>query len=258
MNKEEFVYQTFQNISEEYDRMNDIESFRLHRRWKAELVRQTLEAWRVPGGAATSGQDAPFATPRVLDIACGTGDISFMLAEAESRPRVVGLDFSENMLAVAQRRLDERTAGGAGVPLPDVRFIHGSAMALPFEAESFDAATISFGLRNMPDYERVLREMLRVLRPAGKICCLEASYPTNPLIKPFFRIYFKHIMPAMGAAIAHHRAEYQWLNDSTEAFLGKDELAALMRDVGMADVGYRSFLFGSAAIHAGRKPEGRK
>lgn len=231
--KEEWVYQTFQTISDHYDFMNDLESFGLHRAWKHALVQ------------AVTG----LASAAILDVASGTGDIALALAKANPLTRVTGFDFSQNMLEIAQKRATE-----APDALDNLRFEHGNAMALPFATATFDAVTISFGLRNMPDYQRVVEEMTRVLKPGGSFFCLEASYPTHPLIKPPFKLYFKHIVPAIGALVTHKKAEYQWLNDSTEAFLSKAELATLMQNVGLANVGYRSFLFGSAALHFGIKP----
>jgi demethylmenaquinone methyltransferase/2-methoxy-6-polyprenyl-1,4-benzoquinol methylase len=274
--KHEYVHGVFENIAAGYDKMNDVESFGLHRLWKKALLREV----------------AAVAPERVLDVATGTGDIALSLAAELPEAHIVGFDFSEAMLAVARRRAVEqqldclnksgnddevksvnkvgddnspfeggaRRAGvvsggnkGAGGS-PHLEFVQGDAMKLPYEDGSFDVATISFGLRNMPDYGAVVREMVRVLRPGGKFCCLDASYPTNWFVKPFFRLYFKHIMPAMANLVAGNRAAYQWLNDSTEAFLTKPALLELMGRCGLTHPRYRSFLLGSAALHVGVKP----
>jgi demethylmenaquinone methyltransferase/2-methoxy-6-polyprenyl-1,4-benzoquinol methylase len=241
--KHEYVHQVFTNIATGYDKMNDIESLCLHRAWKRALIAEAT---------ATHPQD-------VLDVATGTGDIVLALRDALPASNITGLDFCEPMLDVARRRIAamEETVHSDG-PSDSKRdlgpeLICGDAMEMPFADSTFDVVTISFGLRNMPSYEKVLKEIVRVLRPGCKFICLEASYPTNAFIKPFFKLYFKHIMPAMGSVFAHHKAEYQWLNDSTEAFLSKPELAALMEKIGLKDVHYKSFLFGAAAIHIGIK-----
>ncbi|MDR1017067.1 MAG: bifunctional demethylmenaquinone methyltransferase/2-methoxy-6-polyprenyl-1,4-benzoquinol methylase UbiE [Coriobacteriales bacterium] len=237
--KQRQVHRIFSTIAEGYDQMNDVESFRLHRAWKRALLDRV----------------AAVRPRRVLDVACGTGDIALALSQRLPECEVVALDFCEPMLAVARRRAREqpdKRDGGFCSHLP--QFVQGDAMHLPFPDGNFDAVTISFGLRNMPDYAQVVAEMTRVIKPGGLFCCLEASYPTNPAIVPFFRLYFKHIMPRLGAAVAGHRDEYQWLNDSTEAFLTKPALVELMRECGLAGVRYRSFLFGSAALHVGKKP----
>ncbi len=230
MDKEKKVYEVFQNISEDYDKMNDIISLKQHRKWKGNLIR------KISAQKYTS----------ILDICCGTGDISLLLAQKNPQAQIYGLDFSENMLAVAQRRKQNGHH-------TNVQFCQGNAMQLPYADQLFDCTTISFGLRNVPDYEQVLREMYRILKPGGMLYCLDSSYPTSPIIKPFFKLYFKFIMPGFGKFFAHHKKEYQWLNDSTEQFLSKKELAALLEKVGFQQVGYHSYLFGAAALHYGKK-----
>ncbi|MCL1918984.1 MAG: demethylmenaquinone methyltransferase [Peptococcaceae bacterium] len=228
--KEKKVYDVFQTISPHYDKMNDIISSRMHRRWKADLIKQ-------------------IATQKclsVLDICCGTGDIALRLAQENPHATIHGLDFSENMLAAAE---DRKT----GLDLNNVLFHHGNAMALPFEDQSFQCVTISFGLRNVPDYEQVLREMHRILEPEGTLYCLDSSYPDSPLVKPFFKVYFKFIMPAFASLFTRHKEEYKWLNDSTEQFLTKNELAHLMKKIGFQEIALRSYFLGSAALHRGKK-----
>jgi demethylmenaquinone methyltransferase/2-methoxy-6-polyprenyl-1,4-benzoquinol methylase len=276
--KQLFVHETFQAISRDYDRMNDIESFRLHRTWKRKLVDAVSESVTAAPRSHTQPATPPgMPAPRVLDVACGTGDIAIALAQACPQAEVFGLDFSEAMLDVARERIEalrslqparrgerSRSLAADGPPAPDISLaapdappapalVCGSAMQMEFADESFDAVTVSFGLRNMPDYERALREMARVLKPGCKLFCLEASYPTHPLVRPVFKLYFKHVMPAMASALVGHRREYEWLNESTEAFLTKDELARLMERCGLADVSYKSHLLGSAAMHVGTK-----
>jgi demethylmenaquinone methyltransferase/2-methoxy-6-polyprenyl-1,4-benzoquinol methylase len=260
--KQAWVYKTFQRISGQYDLMNDLESFGLHRAWKHALARAV---------ALLKPKD-------LLDVACGTGDIALELAAAlaqqEPPGKVVGLDFSENMLAVARRRGQGaasrrarpaaqgsaegtgQSGGGQAKAAANLNFVQGNALELPFADASFDAVTISFGLRNMADYQRVVQEMVRVLRPGGCFFCLEASYPTSTLVKPLFRLYFRHAMPWMANLVTRKPAEYRWLNDSTEQFLSKDQLAELMRQCGLQGVGYRSFALGAAALHSGFKAGG--
>jgi demethylmenaquinone methyltransferase/2-methoxy-6-polyprenyl-1,4-benzoquinol methylase len=233
--KEAWVHQTFERISEQYDLMNDLESFGLHRAWKRALI---------------SGVKA-LEPQAVLDVASGTGDIALALAHALLQAQVTGLDFSKNMLDVARKRALVDGSLGDGSHLS---FVQGNAMDMPFESDSFDVVVISFGLRNMPDYQRAIEEMARVLRPGGSLFCLEASYPTAPIIKPAFRVYFKHVMPQMARLVTRKPAEYRWLNDSTELFLSKPQLAALMERCGLSNVRCRSFALGTAALHHGIKP----
>ncbi|MDR2587685.1 MAG: bifunctional demethylmenaquinone methyltransferase/2-methoxy-6-polyprenyl-1,4-benzoquinol methylase UbiE [Coriobacteriales bacterium] len=230
--KEAWVYQTFERISGHYDFMNDLESFGLHRAWKHHLVKAVRA----------------LAPQQVLDVASGTGDIALALVRTNPQAQVTGFDFSESMLEVARKR-----ANKLAHPPDNLRFVQGNALDMPFEDESFDVVTISFGLRNMSDYQRVCEEMVRVLKPGGTLLCLEASYPTAALVKPAFRLYFRHIMPAMATLITRKPAEYRWLNDSTEAFLSKPQLVYLLQSCGLSDVHYRSFAAGVAALHTGVK-----
>jgi len=237
--KEAWVHRIFEQIHGKYDLMNDVESFGLHRAWKRTLVRGLVQV-------------QPKA---VLDVACGTGDIAIALAAALPEAQVVGLDFCAAMLNVARERA---AAAGKTESTPttptNLEFIQGNALALPFASNSFDALTISFGLRNLASYEQAAREMLRVLRPGGSLFCLDASYPTAPVIKQGFRLYFRHLLPAMAKLLLNRPAEYRWLNDSTEAFLSKPALAQLFSTAGFEQVHYRSFALGAAALHSARKP----
>ncbi len=245
--KSEYVHGVFSAISGSYDLMNDLESLGLHRLWKARMVKRLSQ--NKPGS--------------ILDIACGTGDIALALARANPEAEVTGVDFCEDMLEVARRRaarelplsfaVEANNSTVSARPLGNLRLMWGNAMELPFGDASFDAVSISFGLRNMPDYTRVLQEIFRVLKPGGRFCCLEASYPTNRLVKPPFKLYFKHWLPVLGKLIVNSPDEYAWLNTSTEAFLSKDELACLMREVGFEQVRYSSYLLGAAALHSGGK-----
>ena len=225
------VHEIFETISPTYDRMNDVISCGMHRFWKKALVKDL------------TSQNAA----RILDVASGTGDIALEIARANTRAHIVASDFSAGMLAVAQQRIAEEG-------LVIIEICEQDAMAMTFADGTFDASVISFGLRNMPDYAQVLREMARVTKPGGYVYCLDSSVPTNRLIRPFFTLYFKHLMPLLGRLVANAPSEYAWLYDSTEAFLTKRELADLMRAVGLEDVSVKSHLFGSAARHRGCKP----
>lgn len=229
--KEAKVYEVFQSISEGYDRMNDIISFGQHRAWKRRLI-DTISA---------EGHTA------ILDVASGTGDIALWIAKRNPEAKIVASDFSENMLKVAQRRIDESGLG-------NITISHQNAMSMNFEDDQFDCVVVSFALRNMPDYGQVITEMTRVLKPGGRFLCLDSSYPTNPIVKPLFKLYFKYIMPLLGRLFVDAPDEYQWLNDSTEAFLGKEDLASLMRQCGLDEVSYKSLSFGASALHSGTKP----
>ena len=138
--------------------------------------------------------------------------------------------------------------------LVNVEFVKASAEFLPYREAHFDCVVISFGLRNMADYEKVLRQIFRVLKPGGWIYCLDSSYPENERIRPYYRLYFKYAMPAMAKILTGKGKEYKWLSDSTEQFLSKGELAYLMMKCGFVHVGYMEHLLGAAACHRGQKP----
>lgn len=161
--KEERVHNVFEKIYNQYDSMNSIISFQQHRLWRKDVMRRM----NVRRGDC------------VLDLCCGTGDWTMTLADAVGKDgKVIGLDFSENMLSVGiKKKLARR--------VKQVEFQHGNAMELPYENDSFDFVTIGFGLRNVPDYRQVLKEMYRVVKPGGKVVCLETSQPTNLCSKDF-------------------------------------------------------------------------
>lgn len=225
----EQVHGVFESIADQYDAANDRISLGMHRAWKRCLEDAAL----APCLESDPGM--------VLDVCCGTGDITEQIARNNPDVFVVGLDFSAHMLEVAE----QRTRG-----LENVMLVEGNAMELPFDEGTFDSAVISFGLRNTPDYEQVLSEMARVVRPGGVVACLDASVPDNPVIQPFYQFYYKHIMTFLGGGISHHR-EYEWLYESTQQFLRKNELATLFRKVGLRYVYIRPFMFGAAALHTG-------
>lgn len=229
----EHVHGVFESVAEGYDAANDRISLGMHVFWKKVLCKAAIKPCESPGRAGL-----------VLDVCCGTGDITEMLARNNPGTFVVGLDFSAGMLDVARKRMAD---------LDNVMLVEGNAMDLPFDDGTFDSAVISFGLRNTPDYERVVREMTRVVRKGGVVACLDASVPTNRFVTPFYQFYYKNIMTLLGGGVSHHK-EYEWLYESTQEFLTKEELEELFEKCGLVHVQVRPFLFGSAALHTGMVP----
>lgn len=230
-NKSEKVHHVFQNISEKYDKMNSIISFNRHRSWRKDVMKRMK---------VKEGEQA-------LDVCTGTGDWALALAkEVGHEGKVVGLDFSQNMLSVAEEKLKNE-------PYNHVTFIHGDAMNLPFADNSFDYATIGFGLRNVPDYEQVLKEMHRVIKPGGLAVCLETSQPTLIGYRQLYYFYFRFIMPLFGKIFAKSYEEYAWLHESAREFPNKEELKQLFLKVGFKDVKIKSYSGGVAAMHLARK-----
>lgn len=229
--KEERVHQVFESIHQHYDKMNSIISFQRHKSWRKETMKQMA----VKKGAIA------------LDVCCGTADWSIALGEAVGPTgKVIGLDFSKNMLLVGEEKVKDRK-------LDNVELVHGNAMDLPFDDNTFDYVTIGFGLRNVPDYLTVLKEMRRVVKPDGLVVCLETSQPTMIGFKQVYWFYFKYVMPFFGKIFAKSYEEYSWLQESTRSFPNKEELKELFIQAGFHDVTYKSFTGGVAAAHFARK-----
>jgi demethylmenaquinone methyltransferase/2-methoxy-6-polyprenyl-1,4-benzoquinol methylase len=229
--KEQRVHQVFETIYENYDTMNSVISFQRHIAWR----RDTMKRMDVQPGSFS------------LDVCCGTADWTLAMAEKVGpNGKAYGLDFSENMLKIGQTKVEQ--SGFSNVTL-----IHGNAMDLPFEDDSFDYVTIGFGLRNVPDLDQVLREMNRVVKPGGKVVCLETSQPTIPVFKQLYFGYFRYVMPLLGKVFAKSYQEYSWLQESAKDFPGRDELAERFRKAGLVDIRVKSYSGGVAATHIGFK-----
>ncbi|SDC12788.1 demethylmenaquinone methyltransferase [Shouchella lonarensis] len=230
--KEARVHEVFQSIHEKYDMMNSVISLQRHVAWR----KDTMKRMQVTLGASA------------LDVCCGTADWTIALAkQVGEKGRVIGLDFSENMLSVGQEKVD-------ALRLNQVELICGNAMSLPYPDDTFDYVTIGFGLRNVPDYMQTLKEMRRVVKPGGQVVCLETSKPTIPVFKQLYFIYFKYMMPFIGKVFVKKYDEYAWLQESTMSFPDRKKLAEMFREAGLVDVKVKSYTGGVAAMHAGYKP----
>jgi demethylmenaquinone methyltransferase/2-methoxy-6-polyprenyl-1,4-benzoquinol methylase len=229
--KEQRVHNVFEKISDNYDKMNSVISFQQHIKWR----KDTMKKMNVQPGS------------KALDVCCGTADWTIALAEAVGPTgEVTGLDFSQNMLNVGIEKVKD-------LGLNQVKLIHGNAMELPFPDNSFDYVTIGFGLRNVPDYLQVLKEMHRVVKPGGIAVCLETSQPTLIGYKQLYYFYFRFIMPMFGKLLAKSYREYAWLHESARDFPGMRELAKMFEQAGFKDVKYRPYSGGAAAVHIGKK-----
>ena len=214
----EGVRSMFDRIAPVYDLMNRVMTAGLDQRWRRATVRAVVR----PGD-------------HVLDAACGTGDLA--IAATATGATVTGLDFSERMLERAHRKA------------PDIEWVRGDMLALPFADQSFDSATVGFGVRNVADLELALRELRRVLRPGGRLAILEITQPRGPL-KPFYSLWFDRIVPLLGKILPGGDA-YTYLPASVRRFPGPEELAKLLG--GFDDVRYRLFAGGIVALHTGVK-----
>jgi demethylmenaquinone methyltransferase/2-methoxy-6-polyprenyl-1,4-benzoquinol methylase len=219
----ERVRDMFDRISPSYDRMNLLMSMGRDGRWRRLGVRA---AGVQPGDSA-------------LDVCCGTGDFAVELRRAVGPSgRVVGLDFSPQMLEMARRKCSA------------VEWLQGDALALPFADGEFAAACVGFGVRNLSDHGRGFAEMARVVRPGGRVVCLEMSTPPAP-IRPFSQLWTDRGVPVLGRIVARDREAYSYLPESVHRFPPARELAAIMREAGLVDVGYRRLMMGVVALHVG-------
>jgi len=214
------VRSMFDRIAPVYDVMNRAMTMGLDRKWR----RLTAEAVVRPGD-------------RVLDTCCGTGDLA--LADARAGGRVTGVDFSEEMLARAERKA------------PEFQWVQADAAALPFDDESFEVVTVGFGIRNLADLEAGLAELARVLVPGGRLGCLEITRPRG-VLRPFFRLWFDGLVPLAGRFL-RGGAAYSYLPASVRRFPGPEDLAEAMDRAGFTDVGWRLLGGGIVALHVGRR-----
>jgi demethylmenaquinone methyltransferase / 2-methoxy-6-polyprenyl-1,4-benzoquinol methylase len=221
----------FSGIAGKYDLLNHVLSLNIDKRWRR-LVRQRLQGIL----------DDPNAV--VLDVACGTGDLAIEL-QAHAKARVIGTDFCRPMLAVAH---EKNSTGSFSIP-----YIEGDAMNLGFAADTFDAVTIAFGLRNLSNFSDGLAELRRVLKPGGQLVVLEFSSPIVPGFRQLFNFYFTRVLPRIGGAVSGSRGAYEYLPDSVSKFPDQKNLVSLMRKTGFDNVEYSNLTGGIAAIHAGTK-----
>jgi demethylmenaquinone methyltransferase / 2-methoxy-6-polyprenyl-1,4-benzoquinol methylase len=213
----------FDRIAGPYDAMNTLMTAGLHHRWRERAVELAAVG---PGSS-------------VIDVATGTGDLAIALARVVAPDgEVVACDFSEQMLAKARTKA------------PQLRFEWADALALPYAGDRFDAATVGFGARNFSDLERGIAEMVRVVRPGGRVVILEITRPTREPMASFFRAWFDRIVPALGR-FAGESAAYSYLPSSVKRFPGPRELAAVMDGCGLHSIRYVLIAGGIIAIHVG-------
>ncbi|MFD6814296.1 ubiquinone/menaquinone biosynthesis methyltransferase [Enteractinococcus coprophilus] len=222
------VADMFDNIADRYDLMNLVMTWGQEPRF----IRDTVDAVKLG------------PTPKVLDIATGTGDLAFEAANQRYGAEVHGLDISTQMLDVARTR-----PGGA-----NIHWATGDAMDLPYADNTFDAVTHGYLLRNVTDIATTLAEQYRVLKPGGMMASLEMSPAPRNLVKPFSTAYIKYVVPRLANTITQNPDAYEYLSRTSRAFHTADRIEAMMQEAGFVATGYRSYMFGTMAIHWAQKP----
>jgi demethylmenaquinone methyltransferase/2-methoxy-6-polyprenyl-1,4-benzoquinol methylase len=225
------VREMFAGIARRYDFLNHFLSVNTDKRWRR-LVRKKLED-------VLKRQDA-----LVLDVACGTGDLSVEL-QKNSRAKIIGTDFCRPMLSIA---FDKNEKNQTEIP-----YVEADGMNLSFADASFDAVTVAFGLRNFSNWQDGLKELHRVTKKGGKLVILEFSTPIVPGFKQIFNLYFTQILPRVGGAVSGSRGAYEYLPDSVSRFPDQKGLAEMMTKTGFSGVEYKNLTGGIAAIHSGIK-----
>ena len=222
----------FDNIAKDYDSLNHIMSLSIDKIWRRKAIKKIKDAGEAP---------------RVLDVACGTGDFSIAIAKAVRKGEVIGVDISKEMLEVMRQKVLKNKL--ESIISQEV----GDGEALRFPEGSFDRVVNAFGIRNFEDRDKGLREALRVLKPGGRLVILELSRPQNKIIRWFYDLYFLHILPIIGGKVSGDKAAYAYLPASVKAFPGKKEFTDELRRAGFVNITHRAFTFGICRMYTGER-----
>ncbi len=230
------VREMFAAIARSYDINN-----RVHSLWRD-------QAWRKKAVKLTE----PKPAETVLDIACGTGDLTLAFAR-QSPARVIGLDFTHQMTVIANDKKQLWQSAHPSIKTP-ISFGDGDATQLPLPDQSVDIVSIAFGIRNVAKPEQAIAEFYRILRPGGRVCILEFSLPRNPILRAGYNFYFKHIMPRTAALIARDRSgAYKYLPRSVNTFLGREQMVTMLNEAGFCNITQKPMTFGIAVAYIGQK-----
>ena len=227
MSKGPGVQKMFDAIAGRYDLINRVMTLGQDQKWRRFVVKTAGD----PGAGVS------------LNLATGTGDIGALMLDMHPRTRVVGADFSLNMLKEAKKRFAAKSISWQAC----------DANMLPFGDDTFESVTFGYLLRNLDDAGRVIKEVHRVLKPGGKVVCLDTTPPDRNILYPLVRFYFRFGIPVLGRLIADDAAAYAYLTGSTMDFYNADQLAQLFAEGGFTRVGYKKFMLGTIAVHWGEK-----
>lgn len=242
--KHDYVHAQFERIAAKYDLTNDAISMGMHRLWKRTAVVELMAT-----NSVTSPQRGKF-----LDVCCGTGDLALTIAnQMMPQGEVTGLDFSANMLLVGKQR-SKSASQKPGGNLAKLDWVQGDAQNMPFEDNTFDGAIISFGLRNLTDFQAGVNEMTRVVKPYGRVVNLDLGKPRGLLFAPFFGLYFRHVVPLIGAVLQNDRKAYTYLPESKSTYPDPEGITRLFESAGLIEVKHIALASGSVALHVGTVP----
>lgn len=233
--KQGLVNNVFNDVSSRYDLMNDFMSFGLHRLWKKRLINMV-----------------PVQSKNILDVASGTGDIAINISEDQrfTNCNTILCDINSAMLNTGRNRIIDRNM------INRVSFVVGDAEKLPCKDNSFDCYIVAFGIRNVTNIQKALKEAYRVLKPGGKFLCLELSMIDEKTFAKLYDFYSFNVIPFVGQFITKKREAYQYLVESIRTFPTKSQFKSMISNSGFGDVGFESLTFGVVAIHSGYKREG--
>jgi demethylmenaquinone methyltransferase/2-methoxy-6-polyprenyl-1,4-benzoquinol methylase len=229
--KKEQVEQMFDNIAGQYDLLNRVLSLGIDKGWRRQMV-------NIVNG---------FQHPKVLDMATGTADVAIDIVKGVRGAKVTGVDLSAKMLDIGRDKIDKRGMSDS------INLIKGDCEDLPFESNTFDVATVAFGVRNFQNSQKGLEEMHRVLMPGGKLVILEFSKPRQIPFKQIYNIYFKYVLPQIGRLSSKDAKAYSYLYDSVQAFPDYEDFLELMKASGYLNCEYKSLTFGICCIYLGDK-----
>lgn len=229
--KTEQVKDMFDSIAPAYDFMNRMMTFGIDRLWRAKAVKMLKE-------------NHPKS---ILDVATGTGDLAMLLMDKLNPDHLTGIDLSSNMIDRAVSK-----AKNAGLA-HRMTFQVADCLALPFDTAMFDCVTVAYGVRNFEHLDQGYREMFRVLRPGGTLCVIELSTPASPIVRPFYKLYTRYVIPSVGRCVSHDVRAYSYLPESIAAVPQGERMLSLMRDAGFSSCSFHPLTFGVCTIYIARK-----
>ncbi len=253
MPKKEKIRKLFDNIAKDYDKLNHILSLDIDRLWRKKAIKEATDTGTGTGsGTSTStgaGSDSGTGPGlNILDVACGTGDFAIGMGRAAGEGcRITGVDISQGMLEIGRKKTAEAGLSGR------ITLMEADCESLPFEDGCFDRVTAAFGVRNFEHLETGLKEMHRVLAESGKLIILELSTPENPFLSRLYKLYFLHILPAVGGMVSGNKGAYRYLPASVLKFPRPEKFMEMMSECGFSDIRHRAFSAGICRMYTGIK-----